>query len=63
MIKHACYSFVVIVLATKIKTCVDRLVVLLSSFLLPYFEAEVVYAFGVPVWCLEYAFVCIGCDH
>ena len=37
----------------KIIFCVDKLVMLLSSFLSPHFEAEVVYMSRVSVWCLS----------
>ena len=35
-----------------------KLVVLLSSFISPYFEAKSIYMFRVPVWCLKYVVMC-----
>ena len=55
---HNYPSVVVMFVVMKFVTYVDRLVVLLISFMSPQFEVERVYMSGVPVWCLEYAVMC-----
>ena len=61
LVKHTCYLYVVMLVVKKIVTSVDRLVVLLSSFRSPQYEAKVVYMSRVLVWYLKY--VVVVCTH